>query len=256
MTTEISSNVSLSIGTLRAASVLRAMRVGWRSFLATRPLSVTYAMVFAGIGITILLGIVRASYAPMIFPLVGGFLYVGPILMSGFFALADRLSRSQECSFADLISGFARASREMQYLSLACAFLFILWVLDTAMLYGHLVGSRPSPLFTLVEPDEGILRFLLLSSLLGLLLAFVIFACSAFAVPLLYYRRASLGAAVLLSVRAVFENFGPCMLWAALLALTIISSILLFPLFLLSFPVMAFAGHALYCEVFGHPTNL
>ena len=236
---------------LSPSSIKRAIRFGWRSFLATRPLSVTYAMVFAVIGIVIMLGILRAHYAPMIFPLVGGFLYIGPVLMSGFFSLADRILSGQSCSFSDIGRGFSRASRPMMVLSLACTALFVLWVLDTAMLYGHLVGNRPVPLFTLVEPESGVFRFLLISSALGLLLAFVIFAISAFSVPLLYYGRASLGGAIRLSVRAVFDNLWTCLLWAALLSVTIIVSILFFPLFLLTFPVMAFASHALYRELFG-----
>ncbi|WP_294262567.1 hypothetical protein [Propionivibrio sp.] len=39
-------------------------------------------------------------------------------------------------------------------------------------------------------------------------------------------------------------------MWAVILAVTIIGSILIFPLFLLTFPVLAFASHALYRELF------
>jgi uncharacterized membrane protein len=40
------------------------------------------------------------------------------------------------------------------------------------------------------------------------------------------------------------------MLWGAILAATIIVSILILPLFLVAFPVLTFAGHALYRELF------
>jgi uncharacterized membrane protein len=86
--------------------------------------------------------------------------------------------------------------------------------------------------------------------MLGALLAFLIFAISAFSVPLLYYRRAGLRRAVALSVAAVFANLAPSLLWAMILSVTIICSIIIFPLFLLTFPVLAFASHSLYRELF------
>ena len=219
-------------------------------FLITRPLSVTYAMIFALIGLLILVGIERASYAPMIFPLAGGFLFVGPVLLAGFFSLADRVAQGKACTFSDIVRGFSRTSREMQIIALICTLLFIVWVVDTAVLYGFLVGRTPAPLLVLFAPEGDVLTFLLLSSVFGALLAFVIFAISAFSVPLLYYRRAGLVLAVTLSIKAVLANLGPCVAWSLLLAITIIASILLFPLFLLTFPVLAFASHALYRELF------
>ncbi len=232
-------------------SLRRALRTGWRRFLLSRPISVTYAMLFALIGAFVLYAIIRAQHAPMIIPLVGGFLYVGPILMSGFFALADRFEQRERGGFADVLQGFSRSSRDMLLLALLCTFLFVLWVLDTAILYAYLVGMQPQSWVSLLKPTEGVLAFVIISSVLGLMLAFVIFVCSAFAVPLLYYRRVRLLEAIRLSVLAVFSNIGPCLVWAALVSIALVASIVLFPLFLLSFPVLAFAGHALYRELFG-----
>jgi uncharacterized membrane protein len=219
-------------------------------FLKTRSLSVTYAMIFALIGILIFVGIVRASFAPMIFPLAGGFMLLGPVLLLGFFAMADCLERGEDCSFSDIARGFSRTSREMLVIALVCAVLFIIWVTNVATLYGFIVGRTPSTLMAIISPAENVLSFLLWSSMLGALLAFLIFAISAFSVPLLYYRRAGLRRAVALSVAAVFANLAPSLLWAMILSVTIICSIIIFPLFLLTFPVLAFASHSLYRELF------
>ena len=126
----------------------------------------------------------------------------------------------------------------------------LLWIIDTATLYGFIVGRTPAPLLQLISPSSDVLFFLGWSSLLGALLAFVIFSISAFSVPLLYYRRAGLVRAIQLSVGAVFANLAPCLLWATILSVSIVVSILIFPLFLMAFPVLAFASHALYRELF------
>jgi uncharacterized membrane protein len=117
-------------------------------------------------------------------------------------------------------------------------------------LYGLIVGRTLITLQLPIAPTSNVIYFLFLSSVIGILLAFIIFAISAFSIPLLYYRCAGLLQAVQLSVSAVFANFIYCMLWALILAITIIFSSSIFSLFLLSFPVLAFASHALYRELF------
>ncbi|WP_301100996.1 DUF2189 domain-containing protein [Propionivibrio sp.] len=231
-------------------SIFRALSRGWRMFLITRQLSVTYAMIFALVGVLILFSIVRASFAPMIFPLAGGFMLLGPVLLTGFFALADSVALKKTCGFSDIVDGFSRASRGLLVITLVCTLLFMIWVTDVATLYGFTVGRVPVSLLVFFSPSENILFFLIWSSLLGAVLAFVIFSISAFSVPLLYYRRAGLVQAVVLSVTAVFANFVASCLWALILAVSIIGSILIFPLFLLTFPVLAFASHSLYRELF------
>lgn len=238
------------VGRLTCLSLVRAIRTGWAMFLVTRPLSVSYAMIFAVIGVFTLVGIERASFAPLIFPLAGGFMLVGPALLAGFFAMADRILSKQACQFADIIDGFSRTSREMLSIALACALLFMIWVTDVATIYGFTVGRVPASLLVVFFPTQNVLTFMTWTSVLGAILAFVIFSISAFSVPLLYYRRTGLVHAVALSVTAVFSNLMPSLLWAIILAVTIIGSILIFPLFLLTFPVLAFASHALYRELF------
>lgn len=235
---------------LETAAIGQAIRRGWDLFLQTRPLSVSFAMIFALIGLVILVGIEQASVAPMMLPVAGGFMLIGPVLLSGFFSIADRAETKQTPEFSDIVAGFSRVGREMVALGLVCMLLFLIWMTDAATLYGFMVGRAPMPLLALVPLPENVRPFIIWSSVMGAVLALVIFSVSVFSVPLLYYRRAGLVRAVVLSVRTVFSNFLPCMLWAVVLASTIIASILILPLFLVSFPVLAYASHALYRDVF------
>jgi uncharacterized membrane protein len=239
-----------TFGRLTLASIFRALSRGWELFLSTRQLSVSFSMIFAVIGLVVLVGIERASYAPMIFPLAGGFMLLGPLLLTGFFAMADRAELNKKCRFSDIVSAFSRASRGMLTIALVCTLLFMVWVTDVAALYGFTVGRVPVSLLQVSSPSENVLAFLIWSSLVGVVLAMVIFSVSAFSVPLLYYRRAGLVRAVGLSVTAVFNNLAISLLWATILSVTIIASIVIFPIFLLTFPVLAFASHALYRELF------
>ena len=235
---------------LTTASLVRAWRRGWILFSRSRQLSVTYAMIFSLIGVVILVGIERASYAPLIVPLGGGLLLVGPSLLCGFFALADRAARHESGSMADIVGGCSRASPAMFVVALLSTALFIAWLADVATLYGVAIGRVPMlPGMFIVQPGDDV-AFLVGSSLIALLLPLAIFAISAFSVPLLYYRRASLWPALRLSVAAVLSNLAVSAVWTLWLSLCLIASIVIFPLILLSFPVLAFASHSLYRELF------
>jgi uncharacterized membrane protein len=236
---------------LTMASITKAIVIGWARFSSSRTVSVTYSMIFAVIGFLILAGIAQARLAPMMLPLAGGFMLLGPILLCGFFSLADRIEAKVPPQFSDVRAGFSRVSREILALATVCMLLFLIWLTDAATLYGFMVGRAPMPLFGILPPPDTIWPFVFWSSLMGSALAFVIFAISAFSVPLLYYRRAGLVQAVVLSVKTVFRNALPCTLWALLLAGSVMASILLLPLFLVVFPVFSFASHALYQEIFG-----
>jgi uncharacterized membrane protein len=111
--------------------------------------------------------------------------------------------------------------------------------------------NAPGKWKRLVAPAEagGVVRFLLWGGASGLLIAFIVYAISAFAVPLLCERRRGLVGAVVASVRVVFGNFGPAMLWALLLGVVLMGSCLLLPLLPLTLPWLAYAGWALYRRV-------
>jgi uncharacterized membrane protein len=242
-------------GRLSMASIARAIRQGWIVFSQSRPVSVAYAMIFMVIGLLILTGIAQAGVTPMMLPMAGGFMLIGPALLCGFFSIADRVIGKLPTQFSDVFIGFSKGSRQILVLALVCMLLFLIWLTDAATLYGFMVGRTPMPLLGLLPPPDNIWSFILWSSMMGAALAFLIFAVSAFSVPLLYYRRVELVQAIVLSVRVVFGNFVPCIAWALILSGAIIGSILLLPLFLLVFPVLAYASHALYHEIFPEPAG-
>lgn len=240
-------------GRLSMASIARAIRQGWAVFSQSRRVSTAYAMIFAVIGLLILAGIAQAGVTPMMLPLAGGFMLIGPTLLCGFFSVADSVKLHAPIRFSRVFNGFSNASRQIVAVALVCMLLLLIWLTDAATLYGFMVGRTPVPLSELLLPSDKVGTFILWSSVMGAVLAFVIFAVSAFSVPLLYYRRVELVRAIVLSVRVVFGNFLPCMSWAIILSAATIVSILLLPLFLLVFPVLAYASHALYHEIFPQP---
>lgn len=232
---------SFSVATVRAA-----LGEGWRLAAATRRLSVAYALVFTVGGAVILGGLLASGLTPFVIAAAGAFMLLGPVFLAGFYGIAAAHEAGAPADMTALLGGFRRAAPALWVLALVCALLFMIFLTDAAILYSYMIGGTPVWLGELPANPLGVGRFLLWGGVSGLFIAFLLFAVSAFAVPLLCERRAGLVGAIVTSVRLVFANFVPAMLWALLLSATIIGSTLLLPLLPLTLPWLAFAGRALY----------
>lgn len=223
-------------------------------FRQTQTASIAYAGIFAVIGAILLIGAIKLDVAPMAFPLAGGFMLVGPAFLAGFFHVASLRAQQRPVHFADFFRGFRRGPARLWVISLICAFLFMVWLTDAAIVYSLYFGTMTMlgslKLFAGLGESSQMLSFVLFSSLTGSVLAFMIFAISAFSVPLIFSRHAELANAVGTSVRAVFGNFGVMIAWGIILSVSIAGTILLFmPLFVVVFPVLAYASERAYRDV-------
>jgi uncharacterized membrane protein len=228
------------------ATVRAALHEGWQLAKATRRISVAYALIFTIGGALILGGLLASGLTPFIIAAAGAFMLLGPVFLAGFYGIAAAHEAGLPADMAALLGGFRQAAPALWVLALVCALLFMIFITDAAILYSYMIGGAPVWLGELPANPLGVGRFLLWGGVSGLFIAFLLFAVSAFAVPLLCERRAGLVGAIVTSVRLVFANFAPAMLWALLFSATIIASCLLLPLLPLTLPWLAFAGRALY----------
>ncbi|WP_153160123.1 DUF2189 domain-containing protein [Zoogloea sp. 1C4] len=228
----------ISVGT-----ILSAVSEGWAAYRRCLVPAAGFAGVFMLIGVGIFGALAHFGLSAMMLPFAGGFLLVGPAVLAGFFALRRAVAAGRGAGFADVLSGFRQAPRGLWGLAAACSLLLLIWLTDAATVYSFMIGGT--------TPDAGqVARFHLWTSLMGAVLAFIVFNITAFAVPLLFDGRASLVQAVTASVRGVFANPAPMLVWAVLLAGAIIATILFPPLLLVSLPCLAFASDLLYLQVF------
>lgn len=240
---------SLESRPLTFAAIAAALGDGWRNANATRGVSIAYAGVFTLIGAVIIGTLIAIGRTPFIVAAAGAFMLIGPAFLAGFFAVAKKVGAGGTPSIATVASGFAAASASIWVIALVCALLFMIFITDVAILYSYMVGGDPVfPRDMLPTPDN-VLSFMFWGLVSGAVIALMLFSISAFAVPLLCDRRANLVGAIVTSVRIVFGNPIPAMVWAFVLSATTIGSILLLPLFPMVLPVMAYTSYALYRSV-------
>ncbi len=228
------------------AAVFAAVAEGWRNLHCCLLPAMAYAAVFALIGLLIFALLLHFSVAAMILPFAGGFLLVGPAVLAGFFGLRRALVAGRRPGAQDVLQAFRQAPRGLVVVSLVCVLLLLIWLTDAATVYSFMIGGAGQD--ALLPP--GTFRFHFFTSLMGAVLALIVFCVSAFSVPLLFDRRATLVGAVAASVRAVFTNIPALLVWALILALGVMATILCPPLLVVSLPCLAFASDLLYLEIF------
>lgn len=228
---------------------------GWRTYLQAKGLSAAYAGIFAVLGLAQFVMVASMGLAPLMVSLAAGFMLIGPALLCGFFHVSDRLERHEPVRLGHFLAGFRLAPPALWVVALVEMFIFLIWLTDAGVVYGLYYGITPDMglgKFAAGLAGEGqTLPFLFFSSLMWLVLAFIIYATSAFAVPLLFYRRANLAGAVSASVKAVFASWPAMLAWGMLLCVVMLVAILLLlPLFPVAFPVLAYASRQAYREIF------
>lgn len=239
----------MTIVPLTLASLRRALAEGWRLACLTRMTSMAYAAIFTLGGLVIISGLLASAMTPFVIVAAGAFMLIGPPVLAGFFGIAQASEAGGKVGIGSIVSGFRNASPSLWVIALVCALLFMIFITDAAILYSYMIGAAPVWLTDLVPATSGVFSFLKWGAVSGFVVALLLFCVSAFSVPLLCERRASLVGAVSTSVKIVFGNFIPAMLWAALISSLIIGSILFLPLLPLTLPWLAYASRALYREV-------
>lgn len=235
---------------IRPVQITTAVGEGLRVFLSAPLISVVYAGTFMLAGLGLLGALASLGFGPMGLPLIGGFMLVAPALLAGFFAISRVRRRGGKPGIRDVAAGFVNTPRDLWGLMLVCGFVFVIWMTDAGILYSFMVGDNSSGWSLLLPLSGTVLRFHLGVSIAGGFFALIVFFVTAYAVPLLIERRAGLVVAVNASVRAVFHSFVANMLWAFVLASTIMLSIAIPLLLTVALPVMAYASESIYRKVF------
>ncbi len=235
---------------LSLVGIGRALAAGWSIANATRCVSVAYTVPFTLIGALILGFLLTRGFTPFVVAAAGAFMLVGPAILAGFFGIASAHEAGLPKHPRNILRGFMAAARSIWVIALVTALLFMIFVTDAAILYSYMVGGAPVWLPEFIPPTQNIKDFLFWGSLSGFVIALLIFSVTAFSVPLLCERRATLVTAVVTSVRVVFGNFLLAMLWAALLSTLIIGSIVLLPLLPVTLPWLSYASRDLYRQIF------
>lgn len=212
------------------------LRRGWRDLRAAPRQSLCYGA-----------AVVVASYAAsliawklggvwLLLAMASGFLLVGPLMAIGVYEISRQLERGTRPTLAEGVRETRQHVGNALVYAIVVLVVFLVWARAASMVH----------VFFPMETNHSwrdMVPFLGIGSAVGAIFASIIFAASAFSLPMIADRRTDTVTAVVTSVNAVLRNKVPMIVWAA----TVVGCILLGFL-------TAFLGLAVLVPLLGHAT--
>ncbi len=231
------------------AAVLRWIRLGWNDLRRTGWPSLLHGLLLTIASLVIVE--ITLLFWPLLPGAVSGFLFVGPILSTGLFALSKQLELGKRPRTRDAVDAWRRGSRYLFYLGILLVLAATLWVGITKLIFHFFVEAeieRPLDFlrYVVLQGDDTFMEWTILA---GLVIALV-YSLTVVSVQLLVDRDVTTRQALVISLRAVSENPITMFAWALFLLLATTLSIATLMLgFLILYPLMGHASWHVYREL-------
>lgn len=246
---------------LRPADIAHALARGWEDFWEMPSHLLFLGLLYPLAGLAI--GMVSAGQNAfwLLYPLLSGFVLIGPFAALGLYEMSRRRERGERPSWRDAFK-VLRAPNIGAILGLGAllAILFAVWLTTAHALYMFFFGETPAQSYG--ELAEQIFRtqagqrLVVAGNIVGFFFALVALALSVFSFPLMLDRKVGLETALRTSLRACRENPFVVALWgfvvALLLALGIAAALMGLAIVM---PVLAHATWHFYRRAIGSPAE-
>ena len=224
-----------------------ALRRGFDDFSAARTDVLALSVIYPIAGLALWWFASNQDMLPLLFPLASGFALLGPVVAVGLYEMSRQRELGKTVSWLDAFDVVrSPAFGSIIVLGLALLAIFLLWLACAEAIYMTYLGPKPpvsaaaflSDVFT-----TGAGRTMALVGLgTGFLFALLVFSISAVSFPMLLDRNVGLSAAVVTSIRTIWENPVPMSIWGLIVAGGLLAGTL--PLFLGLIVVVPVLGHA------------
>jgi uncharacterized membrane protein len=240
------------IRSITAEDVYAALDQGWQDFRAVPRFGLFFGGIYALVGIALFLTLWAGGRPAWIVPLAVGFPLVGPFVAVGLYEVSRRRERGERLDWAEVLGAVWR-KRDSQIPSMAFVVLagLLVWMWAASMLVIIFLGRLGAyrDLDAILSSENGI-ALVVVGTVVGGIIAFVLFALTVVSLPMLVDREIDIVTAMVTSFRAVTSNLQPMLHWAWIVGGVLFVAML--PLFLglvVALPVLGHATWHLYRKV-------
>jgi uncharacterized membrane protein len=234
------------VASITSEDIHAALRSGWSDFRAAPQFGLFFGGVYALGGIAIFLELMRLEQPLWILPLALAFPLIGPFVAIGLYEVSRRRETGEPLDWSEII-GVIWRQRMSQIPTMAFIVLagFMIWIwaarLIVALFLGRMQFAVYSDLDAILSTSNGI-TMLLVGTLVGGAIAFVLFSITAVSLPMLLEREIDFVTAMVTSFNAVTSNLVPMLTWAVIVAGGLFVAMV--PFFLGLVIVLPVLGHA------------
>lgn len=195
---------------LSPGAPVRWLKLGWHDLAACPRLSIAYGVLFAGLGALIAALSWRLGQLALYLGLASGFVFVGPWLAMGLYSISRQLEQGRTPTLSySLLQGRERLGDTL-VMGMCLLGVLLVWA-RAATIMNVFRPSAAFPLWTDLVPYLGI------GTVVGAVFSAIVFAVTAFSLPMLLDRRADAITAVVTSVNASLRNKPAMAVWALII---------------------------------------
>ena len=220
---------------LPAAAPLHWVAHGWSDLRQAPVQSLSYGAVTAAVSMLVGISALKLANVYMLLALLSGFIFLGPPLAIGLYSISRQLQRHQTPRLGYCLHEGRRQLGNVLVFAIVLLIVFLIWARAASMVHVFFPVRA--------DPDwQDLLLFISIGSLVGTVFAAIVFAASAFSLPMLLDRQVDTITAVVTSINAVLRNKAAMTVWAGVIVLAVAVS---FATGFLGFIVlMPLLGHA------------
>jgi uncharacterized membrane protein len=221
---------------LSAAAPFEWLRLGWKDFTAAPAQSLSYGLLFAALGALLAVSTWRLGLLALYIGLASGFVFIGPFLAMGLYSISYQLEAGRKPTLLFSLEEGRAHLRETLIMGICLLVVLLVWG-RSAMFVSVFLPSTSELAW------RDLIPYLSIGSMVGAVFCAIVFAASAFSLPMLLDRRADAITAAVTSINATLRNTPAMLVWAAIIAGAV----------LLGFAT-AFVGFVVLMPLLGHAT--
>ena len=223
-----------------------ALGKGWSDFRKAPIYGIIFGAIFAALGVVLYLQFVVWQSDISIVPLAAGFPLIGPFVAVGMYEVSRLIEREESVSWMSVMQAiYAERKRQIPSIAFVVLFIFLIWVYMAHLVFALSFGLKPlTNVMTSTDillTKEGI-TMLLMGSVVGGFLSFVLFSITVVGIPLLVDREIDVVTAMITSFSLVLNNMVVMMAWGVIVALLLLVAMI--PMFIGLIVVLPVLGHA------------
>ena len=229
------------------ADVGSALKKGFGDFFRAPLFGLFFGGVYTAGGIAILLFLYQLHMPWLILPIAIGFPLIGPFVAVGLYEVSRRLIAGQPLEWKGVLGViFRQRERELSWMAFVVLFVLWIWLYQVRLLTAIFLGFRSMSsieafLNVVTTTSQGV-TFLVVGTILGGILATVLFSSTVISIPLLLEREYDFVTAIITSFKAVLHN--PVAMLAFAAVVTISAIVAMLPMFIGLLVVLPVLGHA------------
>jgi uncharacterized membrane protein len=223
-----------------------AFSKGLSDFRSAPVYGIVFSSIFTALGIVMYLQFVVWQSDISIVPLAAGFPLIGPFIAVGMYEVSRLIERGETISWLTVLQAiYAERKRQIPSIAFVVLFIFLIWVYMAHLVFALSFGLKPltnvMSSTDILLTQEGI-TMLLLGSVVGGFLSFVLFSITVIGIPLLVDREIDVVTAMITSFSLVLNNLVVMVAWGAIVGFLLV--IAMIPMFIGLVIVLPVLGHA------------